>query len=94
MALPAVEEPCSLTVEQVLGMLEHTVLGKSMIPHCSAGAASGDPTDPTAALGGGMFNGGAGNRGAKEGTCEVLGDWSELKAAASELCTCVTNPPC
>lgn len=59
----------------------------------SVGAASGGPSDPTAALGQGMFSGGEGNRGTKK-ACEGPGDLSELKAAASELCTCVTNPPC
>lgn len=38
MAVPAVEELWSLTVWSkcwvMLGMLEHTVVGKSMIPHC------------------------------------------------------------
>lgn len=89
----------SHSVEQVLGRAEDArahcggEIHDPTLHPISVGAASGDPSDPTAALGG-MFSGGAGNRGTKEGTCERPGDLSELKAAASELCTCVTNPPC
>lgn len=102
MALPSVEEPWSLTAcsrrRLTLGMLVHVVVGKSMIPRCfSAGAASGDPSHPTAALGG-MFSGGGnqeiGVPRRVPRACEGPGDSSELKAAVSELCTCVTNPPC
>lgn len=59
MALPGVEELWSLMVwSRHWVMLEHTVLWKSMIPHCipSVLGLSGDPSHPTAALGG-MFNG-------------------------------------
>lgn len=62
----------------------------------SAGAASGDPSHPTAALGG-MFSGGGNQEIVPRRVpraCEGPGDSSELKAAVSELCTCVTNPPC
>lgn len=80
MALPAVEELWSLTVcsrcQVMLGMLEHTVVGKSMIPPCIPsvlGLLLETPQtlqQPWRR----MFNGGAGNRGTKEGSQGLWGD--------------------
>lgn len=68
--MPGVGEPWSLTAPAHAGDARahcgEEIHDPTLHP-ISAGAASGDPSHPTAALGG-MLSGGAGNRGTKDDT--------------------------
>lgn len=82
----------------MLGMLVLVVVGKSMI-HAASQHCWGcfwRPLTPYSSPEGDVLVGdqeiGVPRRVPK--ACEGPGDSSELKAAVSELCTCMTNPPC